>query len=53
MLDDENNGVPKHLGEIADTMCEWEGKIAEQLCLMPAEVENIKCKCKDNLKLQK
>lgn len=53
VLDHENDGVSVHLGQIADTMCEWEGRIAEGLCLTRAEVENIKYKYKDNLELQK
>ena len=33
MLDSEHGGVSKHLGQIADAMCEWKGPIAEQLGL--------------------
>ena len=42
MVDSMNEDVPKHLGQIADSMCEWEGRIAEALGLTPAEVEEIK-----------
>ena len=53
VLDLDSGGVPKHLGQIADSMCEWEGRIAEGFGLTPAEVESIKYKYKDNLELQK
>ena len=53
MLDFDSSGVPKHLGQIADSMREWEGSIADGFGLIPADVEDIKCKYKDNLKLQK
>ena len=33
MLDSEHGRISKHLGQIADAMCEWEGLIAEQLGL--------------------
>jgi hypothetical protein len=42
MLDSMNENVPKHLGLIADSMCEWEGRIAEALGLTEAEVKDIK-----------
>ena len=47
-----NNGVPKHLGRIADSMYEWEGRIAEELGLTKADVANIKTKYPMDLKLQ-
>ena len=51
MLDLMNEDVPKHLGLIADSMCEWEGKITDALGLTPAEVEEIKGKnTKPNLR---
>ena len=31
VLDCENNGVPLHLGKIADSMYEWEGPVADHL----------------------
>ena len=41
-LDFEHKGVPRHLGQIADSMSEWEGPIANQLELTPADVAAIK-----------
>ena len=52
VLDVENGGVSKHLGEIADSMYEWEGSVAEQLSLTPAEIAAIKMKYHGELKLQ-
>jgi GTPase SAR1 family protein len=45
-------GVPKHLGRIADSMAEWEGRIADELGLTEADVSTIKTKHPSNLKLQ-
>ena len=42
----------KHIGEIADKMCAWEGKIAEELGLTLPEVAEIKMKHDRELKLQ-
>ena len=42
----------KHLGRIADSMSAWEGKIADELDLAPADVEAIKRKHPNELKLQ-
>ena len=50
VLDFENGGVSKHLGQIADSMHEWEGTIAEGLGLTVPDVlvhrvvKNILCK---------
>jgi hypothetical protein len=52
VLDFENEGVPKHLGQIADNMHEWEGPIAEQLGLTKADVAAIKTKHPRELRLQ-
>ena len=52
MLDSENNGVLKHLGQIADNMHEWEGSVAENLGLTKAEVAAIKTKYPQELCLQ-
>lgn len=52
ILDCENGGVSKHLGQIADTMYEWEGPIAEQLRLTRADIAAIKEKHPRELKLQ-
>ena len=52
VLDSENDGVSKHLGQIADAMYEWEGPIAEQLKLTRADIAAIKTKHPGELKLQ-
>ena len=52
IIDSENGGVPKHLGKIADSMYEWEGKVAEELKLSQADVAAIKTKNSSNLRLQ-
>ncbi|MCG8622465.1 MAG: hypothetical protein MJE68_10780 [Proteobacteria bacterium] len=41
-----------HLGQIADSMVEWEGLIADELKLTPADVADIKTKYPQRLKLQ-
>ena len=51
-MDSNNDGVSSHLGQIADKMCEWEGAIAEQLGLTPADVAAINVECPKSLKLQ-
>ena len=43
----------KHLGEVADSMTEWEGPIADNLKLRASNVEEIKAKYPQNLMLQK
>ena len=43
----------RHLGKIADSMAEWEGPIADELKLRTSDVEEIKTKHHQNLKLQK
>ena len=50
MLDAD--GVPKHLGQIADSICEWEGPIAEQLGLTPTDVAAINKRYPGELRLQ-
>ena len=52
VLDFENGGVSKHLGQIADSMYEWEEQVAEQLGLTPADVAAIKVKHPSELRLQ-
>ena len=52
VLDSDNEGVSKHLGQIADSMYEWEGHVAEQLGLAPADVAAIKTEHPGKLKLQ-
>ena len=43
----------RYLGKIADSMAEWEGPIADELKLSAIDVEEIKTKHHQNLKLQK
>ena len=52
VIDGDGHGVPKHLGQIADSMTEWEGRISDELELTPAEVASIHTKHPRNLKLQ-
>jgi hypothetical protein len=42
-----------HLSEIADLMTEWEGQISDKLKLRSSDVEEIKTKYPQKLKLQK
>ena len=55
-LDDEldacNKGVAKHLGQIADSVSEWEGVLSEELGLTDADVSEIKTEYHLKLKLQ-
>ena len=52
VLDFENDGVSKHLGQIAESMYEWEGSVAEQLGLTAADNAAIKAEHPGKLKLQ-
>ena len=52
VIDADNNGIPKHLGRIADSLAEWEGKIADELNLTSADVASIRTKYPNDLKLQ-
>ena len=52
VLDHHNHGVSKHLGQIADSMYEWEGAVAENLGLTPSEIASITRKHQFDLKLQ-
>lgn len=52
ILDYENGGVSKHLGQIADSMYEWEGAVAEGLGLTKADIAAIKMKHHSELRLQ-
>ena len=52
VIDGDGHGVLKHLGQIADSMTEWEGRISDELNLTPADVENIHTKHPRSLKLQ-
>ena len=54
-LDKDNgdgHGVLKHLGQIADSMTKWEGRISDELKLTSADVASIHTKHPRNLKLQ-
>ena len=51
-IDSDSGGVPKHLGEIADSIAEWEGKIAEELRLTEADVVAIKIQYPSNHRMQ-
>ena len=42
----------KHLGQIAESMVEWEGSIADGLKLTESDVADIKTKYPQRLKLQ-
>ena len=52
VIDSDRGGVLKHLGQIADTMYEWEGPIVENLGLSQADVAGIKKAYPGELKLQ-
>ena len=52
VIDADGHGVLKHLGRIADSMTEWEGRISDELKLTPADVASIHTKHPRNLKLQ-
>ena len=50
---DSQQGGPKHLWMIADSMAEWEGSIAAELKLSHADIAMIKAKHPANLRLQR
>jgi hypothetical protein len=52
VIDTRHDQVSKDLGQIADTMYEWEGPVAEQLDLTRADIAAIKVKYPIDLKLQ-
>lgn len=52
VIDSENSGVPKHINQIADSMYEWEGDVAEKLLLSPAGIAAIKTMYPNDLRLQ-
>ena len=52
VLDHDSSGVSKHLGQIADSMYEWKGRLAEELGLTKADVAAIEMKHPTDLKLQ-
>ena len=42
LLDYDNDGVDKDLNEIADTLLNWEEKVAVDLCLTAIDIHDIK-----------
>ena len=52
VIDGDGLGVPKHLGQIADSMTEWEGRISDELKRTPADIASIHTKHPRNLRLQ-
>ena len=52
IIDSANGGVHKHIGQIADSMTEWQGPIAEELNLTPAQISGIREMYPGNLSLQ-
>ena len=44
--------MSQHIGEIADNMWEWEGRIADELGLTQPEIAEIKMKYDRELNLQ-
>ena len=53
MIDFQLDGVPKHIGQISDSIIrKWEGSIAEELDLTPVDVAFIKNKYPLDLSLQ-
>ena len=52
VLDSDSTGISLHVGQIADSMYEWEGPIAEQLSLTLAEIAAIKIEHPNKLGLQ-
>ena len=51
-IDSDFEGVPIHLGKIAKSMAEWEGRIADGLNLTVPDVAGIKVKHPSDLELQ-
>jgi hypothetical protein len=52
VIDSDHGGVSKHLGQISDSMYEWEGAVADSLGLHQADVAEIKEAHPGKLKLQ-
>ena len=52
VLDAHNKGVSKHLGQIADTVHKWEGRLAEELELTDVDVATVRLKHPSDLHLQ-
>ena len=53
MIDVEHEGISLHLGQIADVMVDWKGRIAEELGLTDADIADIKHDNCNELKQQK
>ena len=52
LLDCNSGGVSKYLGQIADSMHEWEGPVAEELGLSLADISVIRTAHPTNFNLQ-
>ena len=52
VIDSDRDGVMRHLGQIADSMYEWEGLVADSLGLNKADVSDIKEAHSGKFKLQ-
>ena len=52
IIDFEHAGVPEHLGQIAEIIRQWEGRISDKLQLKSTDVAAIKLKYPLELKLQ-
>ena len=52
MIDSRHGGVLRHLGQVADTMYEWEGPVADNLGLHQADLAGIKKAYPGKLNLQ-
>jgi hypothetical protein len=52
VIDSDHGGVSRHLGQIADSMYEWEGPVADSLGLHQADVAVIKEAHPGKLQLQ-
>jgi hypothetical protein len=52
VIDSDHGGVSRHLGQIADSMYEWEGPVADSLGLHQADVAEINKAHPGKLKLQ-
>ena len=51
--DERGQLIPRHLGEIARSMTDWEGVIADHLGLSEPVRREIRCKYPNRLELQK
>ena len=52
VIDSGHGGVLRHLGQVADTMYEWEGPVADSLGLHQADLAGIKKAYPEKLNLQ-